>query len=107
MQRNRSLPLSHGDGAGGVPHADIAVRRARLPRRPAPSRASHGSHKGLGMDHSNDIAIVAVACRFAGAPDPDAFWRNLRDGVESVRRYSPAELLEMGVLEEHLRDPKF
>jgi acyl transferase domain-containing protein len=59
------------------------------------------------MDYSNDIAIVAVACRFAGAPDADAFWRNLRDGVESVRRYSDGEMLEMGALEEHLRDPRF
>lgn len=31
------------------------------------------------------IAIVAVACRFPGAPDPDAFWDMLSDGVDAVR----------------------
>ena len=30
-----------------------------------------------------EIAIVGMAGRFPGAPDVDAFWRNIRDGVES------------------------
>jgi len=30
------------------------------------------------------IAIVGVACRMPGAPDIDAFWRLLRDGVDAV-----------------------
>src|SRR3954467_11353399 len=32
----------------------------------------------------NQIAIVGMAGRFPGARDVRAFWRNLRDGVESV-----------------------
>ncbi|MGN6334763.1 type I polyketide synthase [Mycobacterium sp.] len=31
------------------------------------------------------IAIVAVACRFPGAPDPDAFWAVLSEGVDAIR----------------------
>ncbi len=31
------------------------------------------------------IAIVAVACRFPGAPDPDAFWEVLSGGVDAIR----------------------
>jgi hypothetical protein len=31
------------------------------------------------------IAIVGMGCRFPGGPDPDAFWRALRDGVDTVR----------------------
>ncbi len=31
------------------------------------------------------IAIVAVACRFPGAPDPDAFWEELAGGVDAIR----------------------
>ncbi|MEE6176654.1 type I polyketide synthase [Mycobacterium sp. 050134] len=31
------------------------------------------------------IAIVAVACRFPGAPDPDAFWELLSGGVDAIR----------------------
>ncbi|MFF3941726.1 SDR family NAD(P)-dependent oxidoreductase [Streptomyces phaeofaciens] len=32
-----------------------------------------------------DIAVIGIACRFPGAPDPGAFWRNLMAGEESVR----------------------
>ena len=31
------------------------------------------------------IAIVAVACRFPGAPDPEAFWEVLYGGVDAIR----------------------
>ncbi|MGB0437290.1 MAG: type I polyketide synthase, partial [Mycobacterium sp.] len=31
------------------------------------------------------IAIVAVSCRFPGAPDPEAFWEVLADGVDTIR----------------------
>ncbi|MFF4410720.1 beta-ketoacyl synthase N-terminal-like domain-containing protein, partial [Streptomyces sp. NPDC001404] len=31
------------------------------------------------------IAIVGMACRFPGAPSPQAFWDLLKDGVEGVR----------------------
>ena len=31
------------------------------------------------------IAIVAVSCRFPGAPDPEAFWDVLNDGVDAIR----------------------
>ncbi|MCB0125146.1 MAG: type I polyketide synthase, partial [Caldilineaceae bacterium] len=40
------------------------------------------------------VAIIGMALRFPGAASPDQFWQNLRDGVESVRFYSPAELLQ-------------
>ena len=31
------------------------------------------------------IAIVAVSCRFPGAPDPEAFWKLLSGGVDAIR----------------------
>jgi acyl transferase domain-containing protein/acyl carrier protein len=31
------------------------------------------------------IAIVSVACRFPGSPDPDAFWELLSGGVDAIR----------------------
>ena len=31
------------------------------------------------------IAIVAVSCRFPGAPDPEAFWEVLNEGVDAIR----------------------
>ena len=46
------------------------------------------------------IAIVGMAGRFPGARNIDEFWRNLRDGVESIRQLSDAELLAAGVAPE-------
>lgn len=53
------------------------------------------------------IAIVGMAGRFPGARDVDAFWRNLRDGVESIRVLSDAELRAAGVSAEELADPDY
>jgi amino acid adenylation domain-containing protein len=58
-------------------------------------------------DSSNDIAIIGMAGRFPGAPDIDAFWRNLRDGVESIRRFDPAECDALGVDPAVSRHPHF
>ncbi len=44
-----------------------------------------------------DIAIVGMSVDVPGAQGTDAFWANLRDGVESIRRLSEAELLDAGV----------
>ncbi|HVR97664.1 MAG TPA: type I polyketide synthase, partial [Thermoanaerobaculia bacterium] len=54
-----------------------------------------------------DIAIVGMAGRFPGAAGLDQFWRNLRDGVESITVYSDAELLAFGVDPALLREPGF
>jgi phthiocerol/phenolphthiocerol synthesis type-I polyketide synthase E len=38
------------------------------------------------------IAIIGMAGRFPGAPDLEAFWQNLKNGVESVTHFSDEEL---------------
>ncbi|WP_093991007.1 type I polyketide synthase [Flavimaricola marinus] len=43
-----------------------------------------------------DIAIVGMAAHLPGAPSVDAYWRNLRDGVSSIRRLTPEELTAAG-----------
>ncbi|HEY7213359.1 MAG TPA: type I polyketide synthase, partial [Thermoanaerobaculia bacterium] len=43
------------------------------------------------------VAVIGMAGRFPGARDLEEFWRNLRDGVESVRRLSDGELSASGV----------
>ncbi|MEW5931305.1 MAG: type I polyketide synthase, partial [Gemmatimonadota bacterium] len=53
------------------------------------------------------IAVVGMACRFPGAPDVETFWRNLRAGVDSISRFTAAELLEAGNDPEMLRHPDF
>ena len=46
-----------------------------------------------------DIAVIGMAGRFPGADDVPTFWRNLREGVESIRPLSDDELSERGVPE--------
>ena len=59
----------------------------------------------LGPD--SKIAIVGMACRLLGADTPDAFWHNLRDGLETLTELSDAELLAAGVTREELDNPNY
>src|SRR5262245_28903518 len=43
------------------------------------------------------IAIIGMAGRFPGASSLDAFWDNLRNGVESISVFSEEELAAAGV----------
>jgi phthiocerol/phenolphthiocerol synthesis type-I polyketide synthase E len=54
-----------------------------------------------------DIAVVGMACRFPGAATVEAFWKNLREGVESVSRFSDEELRAEGVGAEALDNPAY
>ena len=45
----------------------------------------------------NEVAIIGMAGRFPQARDVDEFWRNLRDGVESVSFFSDEDLEAAGV----------
>ncbi|HVT15952.1 MAG TPA: beta-ketoacyl synthase N-terminal-like domain-containing protein [Thermoanaerobaculia bacterium] len=56
---------------------------------------------------ADGIAVVGLAARFPGATDADAFWRNLRDGVESISRFAAEELAAAGVEPAELADPRY
>src|SRR6185312_5739953 len=53
------------------------------------------------------VAIVGISCRFPGAVNVEAFWRNLCAGVESIRVFSDDELLQAGVSSMDLLDPRY
>lgn len=55
----------------------------------------------------NAIAIIGMAGRFPGAPEVDSYWSNLRDGVESITRYTQEDLLAAGVREATIQDPHY
>ncbi|HEX3527655.1 MAG TPA: amino acid adenylation domain-containing protein, partial [Thermoanaerobaculia bacterium] len=74
------------------PAADTAVR--------ADVHAGRQAHRGV------EIAIVGMAGRFPGAATLERFWRNLRDGVESIRFFSDEELLAAGFPARMLDDPQ-
>ncbi len=53
------------------------------------------------------IAVIGMACRFPGAESPDEFWRNLRDGKESITFFTEDELRAAGVDPEHIGQPGY
>ena len=55
----------------------------------------------------SDIAVVGMAGRFPGARNIHEFWRNLHDGVESIRFPSDRELEALGVDAAVLGDPSY
>lgn len=54
-----------------------------------------------------DIAVIGLAGRFPGAPTVEAFWRNLRNGLESLSAISEAELEAAGIGPEVFRQPNY
>ena len=53
------------------------------------------------------IAIVGIACCFPDAQTPEAFWRNLASGHESVRDHDEAGLRAAGVGPTELAAPEY
>lgn len=53
------------------------------------------------------IAVVGLACRFPGAPDTQAFWRNLCAGVESISRFTKQELIAAGAPMKMIAQPRY
>ncbi|HEY7511838.1 MAG TPA: amino acid adenylation domain-containing protein, partial [Vicinamibacteria bacterium] len=76
---------------------------ADAPAQPAPvGEAAAGA-----PSEDRAIAIVGMAGRFPGAADLHAFWRNLRDGVESITFFTREELEAEGHRPELVRDHRY
>jgi non-ribosomal peptide synthase protein (TIGR01720 family) len=58
-------------------------------------------------DSIDGVAIIGLAGRFPGARNIDEFWRNLRDGVETISFFSNEELKASGVDQSLLDDPGY
>ena len=56
---------------------------------------------------NNAIAVIGMVGRFPGARNLDEYWRNLRDGVESVSFFSDEELEASGIDAEDLKNPNY
>jgi phthiocerol/phenolphthiocerol synthesis type-I polyketide synthase E len=54
-----------------------------------------------------EVAIIGMVGRFPGAGDVEEFWRNLRDGVDSLTPLDDAELLAAGADPALLRLPGY
>ncbi len=53
----------------------------------------------------SEIAVIGMAVRAPGVRNLAEFWRNLRDGVESIKFFTDAELLAAGEPPELIKDP--
>lgn len=56
---------------------------------------------------SKDVAIIGMSGRFPGAKNLAEFWKNLREGVESITPISAKELAASGVDPSALENPNF
>ncbi len=65
---------------------------------------NHGTEREVA---ENDIAVIGMSGRFPGARDVSEFWRNLRNGVESVHFFTDDELLEAGLDAATLKQPNY
>jgi acyl transferase domain-containing protein/acyl carrier protein len=54
-----------------------------------------------------DVAVIGMSGRFPAAPDLEAFWRNLREGVEAVRSFDDDEVRADGADPAAQSDPAF
>ncbi|CAJ1496945.1 SDR family NAD(P)-dependent oxidoreductase [[Mycobacterium] kokjensenii] len=52
---------------------------------PASAKSRTAAPVGPAAPADEPIAIVAVSCRFPGAPDPESFWEVLAGGVDAIR----------------------
>jgi acyl transferase domain-containing protein/acyl carrier protein len=57
--------------------------------------------------NGSEIAIIGLSCRFPGAENPEAFWANLRDGVESVSFLNDGELEPSNLDSANFNDPNY
>ncbi|HHO59211.1 MAG TPA: acyltransferase domain-containing protein, partial [Thiotrichales bacterium] len=71
------------------------------PAQPAGSKTEDVS------DQLEPIAIIAMSGRFPGASNLENFWRNIREGIESITFYTNEELREAGMPEALLNDPDY
>jgi amino acid adenylation domain-containing protein len=76
-----------------APEEAVALTRSR--RRPATS------------EQQRDIAVIGIVGRFPDADDLGAFWRNLREGRDSISLLTNEELLAAGVEPELVADPNY
>lgn len=80
------------------------------------ARYYRGEHEEVETDETlvprersenGDVAVVGMAVRVPGASNVEAFWTNLRDGVEGIRFFTDEELSEAGIPSELLQKPNY
>ncbi|WP_430390359.1 amino acid adenylation domain-containing protein [Dyella sp. 20L07] len=94
-----TIPAFFGEPTPAALAALIEGRDTSSSLRPRIARGRHD-------DHGEPIAIIAMAGRFPGASDVEAFWANLCEGRESIT-YFTAEQLDPAVPATERNDPAY
>jgi acyl transferase domain-containing protein/aryl carrier-like protein len=68
-------------------------------------RAQLRTHQATVDD--SDIAVIGMACRFPGANNIEAFWQNLKKGVESIDFFTASEVIASGVAPDLVNNPNY
>ncbi|MDK1288847.1 type I polyketide synthase [Pseudoalteromonas umbrosa] len=58
-------------------------------------------------DNGLEVAVIGMSVRVPGADTLEAFWNNLRNGVESTTFFTQEELIEAGLNEAVITDPHY
>ncbi|AKT42974.1 type I polyketide synthase [Chondromyces crocatus] len=61
----------------------------------------------MDKEELDGIAIVGMSCRLPGAKNPEEYWRNLRDGVESISIATEEDLIAAGIPVAVRSDPAY
>jgi acyl transferase domain-containing protein/thioesterase domain-containing protein len=61
----------------------------------------------LSNNRLDEVAIIGMVCRFPGAKDIHQFWRNLKEGVDSISFFTNEELLASGVPAGRIKHPDY
>ncbi|MFF8841929.1 amino acid adenylation domain-containing protein [Streptomyces sp. NPDC015127] len=96
---------SAGTGAGADPGADAGTGErsgtdagtGTEPHADAGTGTEPHADAGTGARGDHRIAVIGMSARFPGARSTAQFWANLRDGVDSVRRFTPDDLVSAGL----------
>ena len=61
----------------------------------------------LQTPQDDDIAVIAMACRFPDANTPEQFWHNIQQGKESLQTFSDEQLLAAGISQAEIDQPGY
>src|ERR1700704_4967924 len=67
----------------------------------------HEEHEESVDSPVTGVAVIGMVGRFPGARDLDAYWRNIRDGVESITFFTDEQLKAAGIDAQVLNYPGY
>ncbi|SNR77748.1 amino acid adenylation domain-containing protein [Puniceibacterium sediminis] len=85
----------------------LAEPFANKPCAPAIPKQDQGRVQDISSPGTRDIAVVGLACRFPGAENATAFWRQLQLGQDMITRFTRPELAALGVPDHLAQNPLY